>query len=477
MRVIGLFLTLLLVCKAASRQVDFCYAEDEDPYLYLASKTSYHFVHGGKTRFQTVPECQPVQIWMASRHGARYPKVESVNKLSDLPKLREQIVYNHEHRGNGHLCNQDLDNLKLWNPNPNLTPDMALKLTPEGAEDSMLFGRRLQSNFPEILQPNIADITADNYKFRSTNSERTRASMESFMEGLFGSKNAVYPVDVPNGNDNFLKAYRNCSKWQEDDPSVSEERDKFAAMTDVAQNISRRLGFQYTLAIPTVNLMYDMCRFEKAWEVSKLSAWCAPFSKEELNVMEYMEDLYYYYAIGNGRKMNAQLGCPILQDMYNNFKQLERGNLTGKPRGVFYFTHTFTLLSLFTAMGIANDPEPLLASNYRQMTKRQFRTSFIAPFNANLVAVFYRCKNPDAPNKVMFYLQEKPLMFEGCQVGLCDWEYLKNKFSNVFSECDPNFCSNENGSASNRAWSTISVLIPFVIFLMRKVNEFPARLE
>lgn len=67
----------------------------------------------------------------------------------------------------GHLCNEDLDNLKLWNPNPNLTPDMALKLTPEGAEDSKLFGSRLQSNFPEILQPNVADITADNYKVRN----------------------------------------------------------------------------------------------------------------------------------------------------------------------------------------------------------------------------------------------------------------------------------------------------------------------
>lgn len=54
MQVIGLFLTLL-VYKAAARQVDVCYAEDDDPYLFLASKTSYHFVHGGKTRFQTVP--------------------------------------------------------------------------------------------------------------------------------------------------------------------------------------------------------------------------------------------------------------------------------------------------------------------------------------------------------------------------------------------------------------------------------------
>lgn len=92
-------------------------------------------------------------------------------------------------------------------------------------------------------------------------------------------------------------------------------------------------------------------------------------------------------------KMQANLfHVPCTGHLINSqyFRQLERGNLTGKPRGIFYFTHTFTLLSLFTAMGIANDADPLVASNYRQMTKRQFRTSLIAPFNANLVAVFYR---------------------------------------------------------------------------------------
>ena len=35
---------------------------------------------------------------MASRHGARYPKPETVTKLLTLEKFREQIVHNHEHR-------------------------------------------------------------------------------------------------------------------------------------------------------------------------------------------------------------------------------------------------------------------------------------------------------------------------------------------------------------------------------------------
>lgn len=63
-----------------------------------------------------------------------------------------------------------------------------------------------------------------------------------------------------------------------------------------------------------------MCRYEKAWAVGKLSAWCAPFTEEELRVFEYSEDLEYNYAAGNGRKVNARLGCAPLQDMFNHFK-------------------------------------------------------------------------------------------------------------------------------------------------------------
>ena len=76
--------------------------------------------------------------------------------------------------------------------------------------------------------------------------------------------------------------------------------------------------------------------------------------------------------------------------MKSNCRELERGELAGKPKGIFYFTHAVTILNFLTAMGIGTDSEPLLATNYRQMGRRQFRTSYIAPFNSNLAAVFYR---------------------------------------------------------------------------------------
>lgn len=51
-----------------ARNVDYCFADEDEPYLYMATKTAYHFVHGDKTQFQTVP-------------SKKSPLVDRMNKL------------------------------------------------------------------------------------------------------------------------------------------------------------------------------------------------------------------------------------------------------------------------------------------------------------------------------------------------------------------------------------------------------------
>lgn len=48
-----LFLTLL-ISHVYARDVDYCFKEENDPYLYMATKTAYHFVYN-KDRFADVP--------------------------------------------------------------------------------------------------------------------------------------------------------------------------------------------------------------------------------------------------------------------------------------------------------------------------------------------------------------------------------------------------------------------------------------
>lgn len=56
-----LLLLLLVTSLLASsnvhvlaRDVDYCFMDEDEPYLYMATKTAYQFVHGGKIRFQPV---------------------------------------------------------------------------------------------------------------------------------------------------------------------------------------------------------------------------------------------------------------------------------------------------------------------------------------------------------------------------------------------------------------------------------------
>ncbi|XP_011157192.1 multiple inositol polyphosphate phosphatase 1 isoform X2 [Solenopsis invicta] len=432
-----------------ARDVDFCFADEDDPYLYMATKTAYHFVHGGKTRFQTVPDCRPVQIWMLAAHGTRCPTMQEIHSIRSLTDLKEQIVQNHE--GQGHLCGRDLDNLKKWKLDDYLLPQRAEVLTPQGVEDMKLLARRLQSNFPELLLPNIYNITSSNYKFRAT---EARDSMTSFMEGLFGSRSAVLPEEA-SLNDTLLTAYKTCGMWNNEEKEGSFENierirfDNGPEFQNLLRNISRRLGFLYNISADKIDAMYDACRYQKAWSVTELSPWCAVFSKDELRILEYREDLDYYYKAGYGRDINTRLGCPLLHDMMSHFWNVASDEMSNEPAGIFYFSDIVSLQNLLATMGINEDQMRLTAYNYKEMARRQWRTSMISPFAANLIAVFYKCNYDNNRNKVMFYLAEKPVRYSGCQVGLCDWEFLKSKFGQLASNCKLDVCWKASGATSS----------------------------
>ncbi|CAB0036380.1 unnamed protein product [Trichogramma brassicae] len=318
-RGLALLVGLLLIDGIAARESDYCYSYESYPYVSMATKTAYQFAHG-KARLQPVPY--------------------------------------------GRMCDQDLQRLRNWRPNPNMIEFNADLLTEQGNEDMRLLAKRLQSYFPELLRTNSYSVSYQSFK-----------------------------------------------------------------------------------------LMYDMCRYDKAWNIAELSPWCSVFSKQELMILEYTEDLEEYYKSGPGREVNAKLGCPLLNDMFDHFKNLERGNFNNEPRGIFYFAHSTTLLNLLSSLDIRKDTTPLLSHNYHSMERRRFKTSEIDAFASNLVAVFYRCSELQ-PNKVMFFLNEQPVYLDGCSVGLCDWEYLKGRFGREADKCNLDFCYN----VASSSFSTLQVV-------------------
>lgn len=457
-------LVLLLVSIAATlaQQEETCYADDKNPYIYYDAKTAYELVHG-KKQIPPVPSCTPVQVWLVTRHGTRYPKASDITRLKKLNELRNEIINNHEQRKSGELCNKDLQNLKAWSFN--WTEEEGYNLAPQGYEDLFLLAERVKADFPEALN---LPYSEDRFKFRHTDTERTQESCKAFIKGMFGNVSANVYVPPPIPNDPMLHQYNNCSTWEEAKVTLEKEMhlfDESSLMKDLMYNVSRRLGFLNNLPKENVTSIYDMCRFSKALNLTGVSPWCAALTAKELQILEYSRDLYYYYTTGYGSDINMKLGCPLVRDMIERFSKLEE-TTQGQPSGIFYFTHEKQISMLSSRLGFNRDLKPPTHDNYNEMEKRKFRSSFILPFASNIMAVFYKCISGEE-NQIMFYQNEKVVNYEECNVGLCSWKYIKAKFADIVKpeNCNTDFCTiNKNEATRFHQVYWLITLIILVLF-------------
>ncbi|XP_076234196.1 multiple inositol polyphosphate phosphatase 1 [Calliopsis andreniformis] len=430
--------TKLVLCDA---ETNYCYSDDQQPYIYANTKTAYQLNHG-LIKNTSVPNCHPVQIWMLTRHGTRNPNEKEITNMKKyLPELQRNIIQNYEKHGSSRLCEKDIENLKRWRMNSSLNTENKEFLTEQGINDLTFIGKRFKNYLPELFQADSKDIQVDRYYFRSTDTQRTILSMKSFIRGAFGDVNMNMKV-VPTKEDTLLKTHKICKRWREEnEPSKNDEASTFLSGSEfqkLIHNVSRRLGFSDDLSLDDVVTMHYACIYERAWHVDKLSPWCAAFTENELEVFEYKEDLHYYYYSSYGDKLLRKIGCMPLQDMFNQFTKLENGDSREDLKGIFYYTHSSMVQLHLMSMGIAEDSTPLTSNNFNEMKNtRKWRTSHLIPFAANFAAVFYKC---DSSNKVRFYLNERPLDYKGCHEGVCDWEYVKEKLGSVASQCNVNFC-------------------------------------
>ncbi|KAJ9582188.1 hypothetical protein L9F63_003475, partial [Diploptera punctata] len=318
--IVFLLYLIMIVPLIKGQTVDYCYANMSSPYVYFSVDTPYEEVHGTDTSEVVVSGCEPVQFWLLSRHGTRYCDEDVIDVMWTLPDLRDQIVKNHDEDQSGRLCAQDLDNLRLWTPQT--VTSLAEELAPQGYIDLYNMAKRFQSRFPSLLNQSYS---ADKFKVQFTTKQRTALSAFAFLDGLFGTTSRVnYPQPIK--EDMLIRPYKNCKKWQKDvdeNSDTLDESKKFedgAYMKTVKTSVSQRLGFvDDDLKQDDIDAMYNACRYEKSWHLSEVSPWCSVFSESELQILEYRDDLIYYYNTGYGIEMNQQVGCPPIKDLIDRF--------------------------------------------------------------------------------------------------------------------------------------------------------------
>ena len=155
---------------------------------------------------------------------------------------------------------------------------------------------------------------------------------------------------------------------------------------------------------------------------------------------------------------------------------------------IFQFGHSETVVQVFTALGLFKDQNPLLATNMLQMRDREFRTSKISPYSANIVFVLYACeemrhaddKDRDVKAWVMRILvNEKPVRIPACNAEQCLYSVVKEYYHDLMDDCDRDeICGDDHdhddhdhdhdddddGNVSSRiTWSFC--ILPFIIVL------------
>lgn len=79
-----------------------------------------------------------------------------------------------------------------------------------------------------------------------------------------------------------------------------------------------RIGMQLDCSIACICFT---CRY-----VTRPSPWCAAFTPEQLKLLEYGDDLFYFYRSGYGHEyLNKNLGCGLVKDLYDRFERTVNG--------------------------------------------------------------------------------------------------------------------------------------------------------
>lgn len=152
-------------------------------------------------------DCSPTKIWLYARHGTRLPSIKEQDLLRTLDQLRDEILNNYYKRHSkpnvGAMCEDDLNLLRNWQWNRNITNAFADYLTVEGWNELKFLAIRLQRSFPKLLEK---DYDRKKFHFMYTATQRAEGSFKGFVEGLFGEGAHDY-IDVPQPtiNDTILR--------------------------------------------------------------------------------------------------------------------------------------------------------------------------------------------------------------------------------------------------------------------------------
>ncbi|KAL4707958.1 hypothetical protein ACJJTC_010574 [Scirpophaga incertulas] len=465
-----IFNAVILVLCVNFGATKMCYWNNFCPYQLFSTKTPYDVVRGDIREYPVPENCEAVSIWALIRHGHRYAKEIEVTSMKAVAELKKDIIASY-HSGTSQLCRQDIEDLENWKWLDNF---QSSTLSGIGYAELVSLGRRMQEKYPQLLDGSLDDVY-----IRATNRVRTESSAKAFVTGLTEKTTLSVTVDQPLDKDDVIQPYEYCQRYLDilqnpttmtDQVNACDNSGKYKA---VMANVQRRLGIAHQLTADDVYNLYELCRSSRLWNYGSVlrSPWCAMFSDQDLEVMEFKDDIKRYYKNGYGLEESVGLGSLPLRDLYEKMVASSKGE--GKKL-VAYFSHKTLTEMVVSAIGLFKDKIKLDGSGMKP--NRLWRSSEISCSSSNIIAVLLRCKNFGVEtHHVQIFQNEKPT--DLCPLQGCTWQEFTELFQN-FASANLSFCNNQEhlqtpGSAANIGLKTMAFVLVIVLFLVYNKERLP----
>jgi len=159
-----------------------------------------------------------------------------------------------------------------------------------------------------------------------------------------------------------------------------------------------------------------------------------------------MKDMKHYYKLGYGHKLAHQVASPLLRNILSSLIDHVQGR--GEPSQLTlsaFFGHAETVVPLLCLFGLYRDPDLghfKADSPATLREQRNFQTSTIAPFGANVVFSLYQC--PPLPSdkasgrhssyRVLLKHNEQQTHIPGCSHMFCPFRELRSISERVLGE-------------------------------------------
>ncbi|ORX81301.1 phosphoglycerate mutase-like protein [Basidiobolus meristosporus CBS 931.73] len=402
---------------------------------HLSTKSPYKIPRSAEQGTSVASTCNLTQLHLISRHGTRYPSARDALEFARLGKLFSKAI---KHDGRYSW-------MSSWE-SPYLV-SQEYQLAPSGALDLYRLSKRCRSRYHDFFRGQGYDPRL--YSFLSSQKDRSGESGSAFGIGLFEGTGPlgetriqpVYIYTIPLGLDQELAIKYACEKW------LAQSRDN-VRLGAVKRHFSKhyikktanRISEEFALNVTTLDVkyIYKLCGFEASIH-QRRSTWCDLLRDDEILELELLGDFESYYKYSYGSAMNSKMACALVTKLVTQVEDHLRG--ASSTRAYFKFGHAETLLFLSTLLNLRKDPAQWTISNIpKLLQERDFRTSELTPFSANVFFEIYQCAQGGG-TRVRLLVNERPTQIPGCRELLCSWEEAKGLLKDSIGCTMASFCS------------------------------------